>query len=263
VTTAGRAPVRRLRSGPGRDGSTATTAAHVYAPRPWQLLGGPRRDDPGQPVAGTDRLDLGGARRDDDLVGMDVQHAVRASDDDHRAGVDRNDLIAEPASRTRTDLPARSASARPRPAARSAADDRDVDLEMVRARSGPAAVSRSGPWRPPRGVPGSPAGCRATRSPARARLARPDVGDTIDLGQAVAAITGQAQRAAAPGTSPARRIAIATESPGSNGDGRPSTTIRAAPQSVAADATSVTGASGDPAGRTRARAGAAPAAAAR
>ena len=51
-----------------------------------------------------------------------------------------------------------------------------------------------------------------------------------------------------PGTSPARTIAIATESPASNSIGRPSTTTRP----------SVTGASGAPAGRRAARAGAGP-----
>ena len=40
-----------------------------------QPFGGPRRDDPGQPIAGADRMDLGGAGRDDDLVRMDVEHA--------------------------------------------------------------------------------------------------------------------------------------------------------------------------------------------
>ena len=44
-----------------------------------QALRGAGRDEPSQVVAGADRLELGRTRRDDHLVGMDVEHPARAS----------------------------------------------------------------------------------------------------------------------------------------------------------------------------------------
>ena len=96
-----------------------------------QPFGGPRRDDPGEPIAGADRVDLGGARGDDDLVRVDVEHALRRPDHDHRSGVDRHDLVAGVGVQD-TDRLAGTFGLRGRSQpARPAADDRDVDLEMV------------------------------------------------------------------------------------------------------------------------------------
>ena len=60
------------------------------------------------------------------------------------------------------------------------------------------------------------------------------------------------------GVAPVRRIATATDSPGSNATGRPSTTMRPASAAAPALDRSVTGASLRPSGRTAARAAAAP-----
>ena len=150
----------------------------------------------------------------------------------------------------------------------AATDDHDVDLAARRPRSsGASGGARRRPGRRPTGSGGMPVGRVALDGqpgPGR-RLARPDVGDAVDRREAVAAVAGQAQRARrGPGTSPARRIAIATESPASNGDRPPvdDDPRRVADRCAAADA-SVTGASAGPAGRTAARAGAGPAAAGR
>ena len=164
-----------------------------------QLLGGSCGHDPGQPVSRADRVDLGRPGRDDDLVGRDVEHPGRRADDDQRSGVDRDDLVARCASRTRTDLPARSASA----AAAGPLDPPPMTATSTsRWCSGDrrrAAASMSDPRRPPRGVAGI-APTRMPRDPQPrpgGRLARPDVGDAIDLGKAVPAVAGEAQRPAA------------------------------------------------------------------
>ena len=81
-----------------------------------ERLRGTRGHDPGEPVARADRVDLGRAGRDDDLVRVDVEHAVFGADHDHRPGVDRDDLVAgvrvEDADRLAGTCPPR----RPRPA---------------------------------------------------------------------------------------------------------------------------------------------------
>ena len=155
---------------------------------------------PRNPLPGHDRVDLGRPGRDDDLVGVDVEHPGRCAHDEHRAGVDRR----RPRRPRRHRAPARLA----RPlrglgrlaSGRPAADDRDVDLAARdldparerRRRGGRGANDRQ--RRQPLGR------MRHDRQPGPRRgLARPDVRDAVDLGEAVPAVAGQAERPAAPG----------------------------------------------------------------
>ena len=81
-----RRPAPARRSSPSnRTSSPAarheTRPAGPDAPRPRSTppraaLGGAGRQQPGQVVARADRLELGRAGRDDDLVGLDMEHAV-------------------------------------------------------------------------------------------------------------------------------------------------------------------------------------------
>ena len=155
---------------------------------------------PASRLPGHDRMDLGGARRDDDLARMDVEHAVGRADHDHRPGVDRDDLLAGMGVEDADGLarPLRLGG-RGEPAG-AAADDRDVHLEMVqldRDRERRGRQIRGGHHGERRHrldrMPGDP------QSRAGGGLARPDVGGAVDLGETVAAIAGEAQRAAPPG----------------------------------------------------------------
>ena len=257
---------RRPRPGGRRTDGHHTPEVHA---RVMQPFGGPGGHDPGQPVARADRMDLGGAGRDDDLVRMDVEHPARSPDDDHRSGVDRHDLLAGPGIQDADRAPGTLGVRGRGSPARPAADDRNVDLEVVELgrrrergrgeiRGGHHGECRHRPGRMPRNA-----------QPRRRRgLARPDVRDAIDLGEAVPAIPGQAQRPAAPRDLPTaqdrhrHRIArLERHRPPVDDD-----PARHAPRrrpSAAAGATSVTGASANPAGRTTAPAGAGPAGAAR
>ena len=122
-----------------------------------------------EPVARADRVELGGAGRDDDLAGPDVEHSGRRPGDDHRPGVDRDDLLAR-GGVEQEHVPPRLLGRRLRPlAARAAADDDDVDLgspdldSRARRRPGHVRVGR------PTGRGGiSTAGWRRTVSPGRA-----------------------------------------------------------------------------------------------
>ena len=58
------------------------------------LISGACGHDADQGVAGAHRLDLGSASRDDDFVGVVVDHRIRAAHDDRRAAIDRDDLVA-------------------------------------------------------------------------------------------------------------------------------------------------------------------------
>ncbi len=173
--------------------------AHVHAGGA-QLLGGTPGHEPGQPVARADRVDLGRARRDDDLVRVEMEHAVRGSDDDHRAGVDRDHLVAGPCVEDADRLAGTFRLGGRGEAGRTSADDRHVDLEVVeidprrQRRRGQVGRGHHGEWRVRPG--------RMPRDPqprSCLRLAGPDVRGAVDLRQAVAAVAGQAQRPAAPG----------------------------------------------------------------
>ena len=124
-----------------------------------QALGGPRGQDPGQVVAGTDRLDLGGPGRDDDLAGLDVEHPGRRPRHDGRPGIDADDLVAV----ARVEDQRVGASARGQAAAPAPPPMTTVSTtRRSTGTSGRAAPSGSG------GFP--PAGCRATTAPGRAAV---------------------------------------------------------------------------------------------
>ena len=175
-TTARTRPSRRPRSGRGGHpgarrarrpaGPDRHGAAQVHAGRV-QPLGGPRRDETGEVVARADRMDLGGAGRDDDLVGMDVEHPVRRPGDDGRTGVDGHDLVAVRGVQDEDVLARRLGLGRGRQPARAAADDGDVDLAPVHLDLRPRGVR----VRSDCGTTGSggfaPSGCRTTSRPGR------------------------------------------------------------------------------------------------
>ncbi len=77
-----------LRRRPDRNGLPERHARRV------QLLRGARRQQAAQLAPGHDRVDLGRPGRDHDLVGVDVEHPRPCAHDEHRAGVDRHDLVA-------------------------------------------------------------------------------------------------------------------------------------------------------------------------
>ncbi len=148
-------------------------------------------------VAGTDGVDLGGAGRDDDLAGSDVEHSGRRPGDDRRPRVDRDDLLAR-GGVEEEHVPSRLLGRDLRPlAARAATDDHEVHVGSLDGRlshgrcPGHVRIGDGGKWRhlvgrvAPDGQPRS--------SP---DLAAPDVGDPVDLDEAVAAIAGEAQRPA-------------------------------------------------------------------
>ena len=261
------APVRRPRSGPAPSAVDAVTTGsrrRGRRRRPASRSAARAVRSPGQVVARADRVDLGGAGRDDDLVRVDVEHPGRRPDDDHRPGVDRDDLVAGVRVED-ADRPAGTFRLGGRgPPGRPAADDRDVDLEVVRARpsAGSGVAVRSdgghhGEWRVRPGrmpLDPQPRPRRASGTSGRRRRRRPRA---RQFPQSPARHSVPPR----PGTSPPRRIATATESPGLERDRPPVDDDPAAGDGRRGR--SVTGASGDPAGRTAARAGAAPAAAAR
>ena len=190
------AAVHALARDAGRWHADGHGAAQVDAGRV-QALRGARRHETRQVVARTDRVDLGGAGRDDHLVGMDVEHAVPGPGDDRRAGVDGHDLVAVRGLQDEDVLAGGAGRGRGGQSARSPTDDDDLDLAPfhvdVRSAWGPRHVRlrHDGEWR-----------VRAIRvahdletRPAR-RLAGPDVGDAVDRREAVRAVAGQAQRPA-------------------------------------------------------------------
>ena len=134
------------------------------------------------------------------IVGVHVQHlTVREPDDDHRARVDTDDVVAQLAGQHR-DLAAVGTCGRGRgrcpdsPApitTRSACWRRTCRrrVSSVRRPDRRAAASRSG---------GAPTAGWRTHSQARPRRREAGAGErnSVDLGAAVAAIAGQAQRAA-------------------------------------------------------------------
>ena len=220
-----------------------------------QAVGRTSRDDPGQTAPLAHGLDLRGARRDDDLVRVDVEHPARLAGDDRRAWIDPDDVDA--VARVEHDG---VASLRRLAPAGTAPDDRDAGMDAANAHGladrepGEVAQVHVRQWRL--------ASCRVPLDDgpgACCDLARPDVGRPVNLGEAVAAVAGQAERA-----TPARHLPRPDDRDGDGVAGlarrsrRPSTTIR--PAIPAASAPSVTGASADPADRTTARAGGAPAA---
>ena len=160
-----------------------------------QGFGGPRRDESREAVAGAHRVDLRGPGRDDDLVGLDVEHPGRRPHDDQRTGVDRDDLLA----RTRiedADRPTTALGLGGRhTSARATADDHDIDGDPLdpdlagRHRRREVGPDRDGEWRKTaRRMPGD------LRPRSGGGLTGPDVGDAIDLGHAVPAVPGQTQR---------------------------------------------------------------------
>ena len=163
-------------------------------------LRGTSGDDAGQVVALADRLDLGRAGGDDDLAGVDVQHALGAARHDGRPRVDGDDLVAILGVEEQDLAPGRLRFRdRPLPG-RSAADDDELDL--------PALDGDLGTERRPRRIRavddrerGQPLRRMALDDQPwpRRHLAGTDVGHAIDGRQAVATIAGQAERAASAG----------------------------------------------------------------
>ena len=204
-------------------------------------------------MPGHDGLDLDGAGRDDDLLGRDVEHPVRHPRHDRWARVDPDDLVPVAGVEDGRRPTGRSGFGRGLAPGFPAADDDDVDLlgaVTTMSVSGPAvrrqdrlALRRV----PPDVEPG----------PSR-DLAAPDVRDAVDLDEAVAAVAGEAERPAGARPAAGSDDRDATESPASNAR----VAVDDDPDARACLA-SVTGASGDPAGRTAAPAGGAPAGAGR
>ncbi len=205
------AGVGRLLSAGGVAGDHGTHASGVVALEPDELrtdghdglrqvdaggaesLGGARRQQPIEVVAGHDRLDLGGTGRDDDPLGLDVEHAGRCPGHDRGTRVDGDDLVPLPRVQDERVRMVRGGS----PAAVAATDDDDLglraldrDVRAERCRDRVRAVHHGE--------------CRVAvrRMPlhARARSGRHLAGaherDAIDDAQAVPAVAGQAQRAA-------------------------------------------------------------------
>ena len=179
-------------------------STEIDARRP-QPLGGARGNDPGKPASLAHGLDLGRSCCDDDLVCPDVEHLAYLAvipGDERRSGIDPHDL--DPIVRVHHVgfAPGGTGLGGGGPT-RSRADDRQVDGEAVDpdldvgcwlrevgrlhdrerrlARGRVSLDDRSGPGR---------------------RQARPDIGDTVDGREAVAAVAGQAQR-----PTPARHLA--------------------------------------------------------
>ena len=164
-----------------------------------QRLRGAGRDEARQVVPGADRLELGRARRDHDLVGMDVEHPAARPGDDRGTGIDRDHLVTGAGVEDDHGSAGGSRSRLGLEPGRPATHDRDVHLE-------PADLDRHAGRRRPEVRPLHDGERRHVvrrmadddHPRARRRLARPNVGDAVDLGQAIAAIAGQAQRATTP-----------------------------------------------------------------
>ena len=155
-------------------------------------------DDPGEVVAGTDRMDLGGPGGDHHLVGVDVEHPAWRAGDDRGAGVDGHDLVPVRSLEDEDLLAGHPGRGRSGQTARPATDHGDLDLAALdldlRSARRPSHVRLldDGEWRH-----------RATRmpddlepGPARSQ-ARPDVCDPVDRREAVRAVAGEAQGPAA------------------------------------------------------------------
>ena len=204
VTTARTRPPRRPRTGRAPLGSPrrpTTTARPRSTPAACSRSAARAVTMPARSIARADRMDLGGAGRDDDLARMDVEHARAASG---RRSSARRRSRRPPRRRRRRGrgrtCPARSASAAaaspldPPPmtatsTSRWCSSTVDRERRGRQVRGGHHGERRHRPGRMPRDPQPGP----------RRGLARPDVGDAVDLGEAVAAIAGQAQRPAAPG----------------------------------------------------------------
>ena len=228
------------------------TARPRSTPAATEALGGPRGHDPGEAAAGADGLDLGRAGRDDDLVGLEMEHPAGLPGDDRRTRIDPDDLDRRrSASRIVAARPARRRRRSPAPPPPTTTRSSATDGPGISAPTGTRARSRRSTVGQRRLAVGRVAvddGPRPGRD-----LAGPDVGDAVDRREAVAAVAGEAERSAA-----ARHLARPDDRDrdrvaGLESIGRPSTTIR--PPAVDA---SVTGASGGPAGRRAARAGGGP-----
>ncbi|HET7082927.1 MAG TPA: hypothetical protein VFJ00_04380 [Candidatus Limnocylindria bacterium] len=154
------------------------------------LRRGARGEEAGEATPRADRLDLGCPARDDDLLRPDVEHPVLRPRDERRSGVDRDHL--DPLRRIEEGdlatgaLRLRSCGGSAPPAA----DDRQIGLfpvhrDLRRLRLGVVPGGRA--------IGRVPADLHLG---ARRRLAGAHVGDPVHLGDAVAAIAGQAERAA-------------------------------------------------------------------
>ena len=99
--------------------------------RRMHALRGAGRDDAGQVAAGADRLDLGRAGGDDDLAGVDVQHALGRAGHDRRARVDGHDLVAILGVEEQDVAPGRLRLRDGPLTRRSAADDDELDLPAL------------------------------------------------------------------------------------------------------------------------------------
>ena len=165
------APVRRLRTARGRRVRPPTHAGPGPRRRSCSPSAARAVTIPASRLPGHDRMDLGGARRDHDLARMDVEHAVRSCGPRSSARRrSRRPPRRHAASRTRTDLPARSASA----AAASPLDPPPMTATST-SRWCSSTVTGSGvAVRSVAATTGSagiaPAGCRATRRPGRAAV---------------------------------------------------------------------------------------------
>ena len=168
------------------------------------------REQPFEIVARADRMDVRGARRDHDLGCPDVAHSTVSADDDHRAGVDRDDLIA--IGRIQDDDPLAPTLGSPgrRASAPAATDHRDVDVEPLDPdlgadrRHGQVGTDDVGqdrltdPWMTPDDQ------ARMGRN-----LAAAHIGDAVDLDETVAAVPGETE-----GAAPTRRLAGAQDRDG-------------------------------------------------
>ncbi len=154
--------------------------------RLWQVhacgsksLGSPRSEQPVEVVALADGLELGHARRDEDLVRLHVKHPARRPGDDRRAGIDADDLVSIGGVEDQGIV----AIPVDRPS-----DDDPVDPAPLDRRGGHRDIH--GQWR---------VSCRRMplhgRAGPRQDLTGPRVGDAVDDRHAVPAVAGKAQGA--------------------------------------------------------------------
>ena len=173
------------------------TEVHPGGLEPFRGTG--RHDSP-QVASGARRLDLDRARRDDDLVRPDMQHPAGISGHDRRTGIDAHDLAAVPGVEEQDIAACGARRFHGGLAARAATDHGDIglgsangDLRADRHQGQVSPVDH----REPGLATGRVADDHGPRS--RGDLAGPDVGDAVDLRQAVPAVARQAEAATVTG----------------------------------------------------------------
>jgi hypothetical protein len=160
-----------------------------------KALGGASGQQAVEPTPRADRVELGRARGHDDLGCVGVEHPGRGPGDDRWPRIDRDDLVARGGVEQEDVLPGPVGLSPRRRPARTAADDDDVRLDSAnghlshRGRCGQVRLRDDRqPWHVARWM-----AVHRKAGPGR-NLAASDVGDAVDLGEAVAAVTREAER---------------------------------------------------------------------